>query len=69
METFSTVADSLVVGQKIGSDERVVMFCKMKEGCRFDEVLVADIKSKIKSQLSPRHVPSAILAIGDIPVS
>jgi acetoacetyl-CoA synthetase len=64
------VADSLCVGQKIKGedDERVVLFLKMKDNIQLTEALVKEIKVKIRSELSPRHVPSFILSIDDIPV-
>ncbi|KAJ3295776.1 hypothetical protein HK104_002336 [Borealophlyctis nickersoniae] len=67
MGQFPAVADSLAVGQKMGEDERVVLFCKMAEGHRFTDELVEQIKSRIRSQLSSRHVPAVILPIADIP--
>ena len=67
VNVFPQVQDSLVVGQKIDDGEQVVMFLKMAEGQNFTAELVNSIKSKIRSQLSPRHVPAVILPIGDIP--
>eukprot|EP00004_Rigifila_ramosa_P004665 TRINITY_DN1514_c0_g1_i1.p1 TRINITY_DN1514_c0_g1~~TRINITY_DN1514_c0_g1_i1.p1 ORF type:complete len:696 (-),score=186.21 TRINITY_DN1514_c0_g1_i1:27-2114(-) len=67
IEQFSAVADSVVVGQKWQGDERVVLFLKMKTPETFSPELIAAIKQAIRSQLSPRHVPSVILEIGDIP--
>lgn len=63
------VADSIVVGQKRpeDNDERVVLFLKMKEGCEFNKDLVDKIKVKIRTELSPRHVPAVILPIAEIP--
>ncbi|CAG8592269.1 13841_t:CDS:2 [Cetraspora pellucida] len=67
VENFPEVQDSLAVGQKVGKDERVVLFLKMCDGIKFNDELVTRIKTKIKEQLSPRHVPSFILPIRDIP--
>ncbi len=39
----------------------------MKPGQPFNPELVNQIKLKIRAQLSPRHVPSFILPITDIP--
>ncbi|RKP20371.1 acetoacetate-CoA ligase [Rozella allomycis CSF55] len=66
---FPQVEDSLVVGQKRpqDTDERVVLFLKMTQGCQLDERLINEIKLMIRNQLSPRHVPSFILPIGEIP--
>ncbi|KAI7861446.1 acetoacetate-CoA ligase [Spinellus fusiger] len=63
------VEDSLCVGQKIKDqdDERVVLFVKMKSTVELTGELVRTIKTKIRSELSPRHVPAFILAVQDIP--
>ncbi|CAM0140113.1 hypothetical protein VKS41_005726 [Umbelopsis sp. WA50703] len=62
------VEDSLCVGQKISEDdERVVLFLKMKDNAQLTESLIKDIKVRIRSELSPRHVPAFILPIQDIP--
>jgi acetoacetyl-CoA synthetase len=39
----------------------------MKHPYSLDEELTARIKKKIKEECSPRHVPSIILAVEDIP--
>jgi acetoacetyl-CoA synthetase len=65
---FPTIQDSLAVGQKTADDERVILFIKMVPNIDFTEKLVNDIKSKIRSLLSARHVPAVILPIADIPV-
>jgi acetoacetyl-CoA synthetase len=64
------VADSLVVGQRrpTDTDERVVLFLKMSEGKEFDIALADQIRSQIRKELSPRHVPAFVLPITDIPV-
>lgn len=71
VDRLQQVEDSLCVGQKIKGqdDERVVLFLKMKQGHEFTEDLVKSIKTMIRSQLSPRHVPAIVLPIQDIPVS
>jgi acetoacetyl-CoA synthetase len=68
----SGIEDTLCVGQKIKNedDERVVLFLKMKDGSlKVPDDLVKKIKTTIRSELSPRHVPAFVLAIADIPVS
>ncbi|ORY53091.1 acetoacetate-CoA ligase [Rhizoclosmatium globosum] len=64
---FSEVPDSLVVGQQYKNDERVIMFVKMAEGREFDADIEKRIKSKIRDELSARHVPAIILPVTDIP--
>ncbi|KAI9179007.1 hypothetical protein H9P43_005669 [Blastocladiella emersonii ATCC 22665] len=67
IDQFPQVADSLVVGQKVGDDERVIMFLQMPDGKKLEAELVNAIKAKIRTQLSPRHVPAVIVQVPDIP--
>ena len=71
VQTFPQIADSVCVGQSNmdKSEERVVLFVKMKNDCDFDSNLVSLVSTAIREQLSPRHVPAVILPIEDIPVS
>ena len=59
------ITDTLAVGQRMKEDERVVMFVKM-EGALSDE-RIKEIKTKIRVELSPRHVPAIIMKCPDIP--
>lgn len=66
------IEDTLCVGQKIKNedDERVILFLKMKDkDAKVTDALVRKIKTTIRSELTPRHVPEFVLAISDIPVS
>ena len=61
------IEDSLVVAQPWESDVRIVLFVVLRDGIRLDENLVAKIKTFIRSDTTPRHVPARILAIPDVP--
>ncbi|KAF9201722.1 hypothetical protein BGZ49_008075, partial [Haplosporangium sp. Z 27] len=72
VDTYPQVQDSLCVGQtlKDGTDERVVLFLKVADEEAekpLDEILVSKIKTHIRNQLSPRHVPAFVLKTKDIP--
>ncbi|KAJ2822102.1 hypothetical protein FBU31_004690, partial [Coemansia sp. 'formosensis'] len=68
VDTYPEVADSLVVGQQHGVDERVLMFLQMADGHQFTTDIVKRISLHIRSHLSPRHVPALILSVaGGIP--
>ena len=67
VEGFDVVADSLVIGQPIDGDERVVLFIKMNEGQELSNELIVEIKKTIRSNCSPRHVPAIVLETNDIP--
>ncbi|KAJ1824962.1 hypothetical protein LPJ60_000335 [Coemansia sp. RSA 2675] len=68
VDTYPEVADSLVVGQQYGVDERVLMFLQMTEGHQFTADIAKRINMHIRSHLSPRHMPALTLPIaGGIP--
>jgi acetoacetyl-CoA synthetase len=45
----------------------VVLFVKLREDLRLEDVLVNRIKQVIKENTTPRHVPAKILQVTDIP--
>ena len=59
--------DSLVIGQEWEGDQRVILFLKMKDGFILSDELIVEIKSQIRSNCSPRHVPAKILETKGIP--
>lgn len=67
VENLPEIADSLVVGQDWEDDERVILFVKLNDNSDLTEDLRKSIKSSIRTNCSPRHVPSKILPIADIP--
>lgn len=70
LQFFSAqVEDSLCVGRRrpTDTDETVVLFVKMAVGTTYSDELVKEIKSKIRSELSPRHVPGIVAETPDIP--
>jgi acetoacetyl-CoA synthetase len=67
VESFSAIEDSLVIGQEWQGDQRVILFLKIKNQGSLSDDLLIRIKTAIRSNCSPRHVPEKILAIADIP--
>lgn len=47
--------------------QEVWLFVQLESQDELDDELVGSIKAQLKSACSPRHVPSAIFAISDIP--
>ena len=43
------------------------MFIRLQEGLSFDQQLVDKIKKTIRENATPRHVPSKIIEVPDIP--
>ncbi len=67
VEMIPEVLDSLVVGQDWDSDMRIILFVKLREGIQLTDELVTRIKTTIRQNTSPRHVPAKVIAVGDIP--
>lgn len=67
VDTFGEVVDSLVVGQPWENDVRVILFVKLREGAALTDELVKKMKTTIRSNCSPRHVPAKIIPVADIP--
>ena len=67
VDAFEEVGDSLVVGQSINGDERVILFIMLNERSSLTEELIIKIKKSIRSNCSPRHVPAIVLETKDIP--
>ena len=67
VESMDSVEDSLVIGQEWEGDQRVILFLKMKDGFILSDELIVEIKSQIRSNCSPRHIPAKILETKGIP--
>jgi acetoacetyl-CoA synthetase len=66
---FPDFEDTICVGQRRpqDSDERVILFIKMKGERPLLKCTVAAVRSAITAALSPRHVPSFIFQTPEIP--
>jgi acetoacetyl-CoA synthetase len=67
VEQFDEVEDSLVIGQPWQNDVRVILFLKMAPDAHLDAALRDRIKTAIRTNISPRHVPAKMLTTPDIP--
>ena len=67
VEQIKEVLEGLVVGQIWQGDTRIVLFVRLDPKSDLTEDLINKIKTKIKIGASPRHVPSKIIVVNDIP--
>ncbi len=67
VEGIPEIEDSLVVGQDWKGDVRVVLFVKLAQGKPLTEELKNKIRTILRTNASPRHVPAKIVAVPDIP--
>ena len=67
VENFKEIKESIAVGQQWDNDVRIVLFVVLNENFELNEELKTNIKKRIRTEASPRHVPSKILKVSDIP--
>ena len=67
VESMEEVSDSIVVGKKWNSDIKVILFVVLKEDIILTKEMIKKIKKNIRVNATPRHVPSAICQVKEIP--
>ena len=67
VEKVEEVLESLCIGQPWDNDVRVVLFVRLREGVQLDEELINRIRTTIRANTTPRHVPAKVVQINDIP--
>ena len=67
VEKFKEVRESIVVGQSWDNDVRIILFVVLSKNYKLNEKLSARLKKTIRYEASPRHVPSKIIEVKDIP--
>jgi acetoacetyl-CoA synthetase len=67
VEQIDQVVEALAVAQEWQDDERIVLFVRLVPGATLDQALIQRIKEQIRQNCTPRHVPTKIIAVADIP--
>ena len=67
VEKFPEIKEAVVVGQSWDNDIRIILFIIMNKNSVISDNLSKKIKQQIRKNASPRHVPSKIIAVKDIP--
>ncbi len=67
VEKIEEIADSLAIGQEWKNDQRIILFVKLAEGYHLTEKLIDKIKRLLRENASPRHVPTMIIEVPEIP--
>ena len=67
IESFEEIIDSVVIGKPEGSDVSIVLCLKLAEGMNITKGFEDEIKLQIRNSTSPRHVPSFVFQVEDIP--
>jgi len=67
VEKFREIQESIVIGQSWNNDIRIILFVVLNKGYALSEDIKTKLKKEIRSNVSPRHVPSKIIPILEIP--
>ncbi len=67
VEQIDAVLESLVIGQDWDNDTRVVLFVRLRDGVTLDDDLIKTIRTRIRQNCTPRHVPAKVVQVADIP--
>ncbi len=67
VEKFKEIKDSIVIGQSWDNDVRIILFVVMNNSNELSLELIKNLKKQIRLDASPRHVPSKILKVNDVP--
>jgi len=67
VESIDEVVESLVIGQQWQGDVRVVLFVRLREDLALNDEIIDLIKSTIRANATPRHVPAKVVQVNDIP--
>jgi len=67
VEQLPEIEESLVIDQEWQGDTRIVLFVRLRPGLALDEALTQKIKTQIRANTTPRHVPAKIVQVADIP--
>ena len=67
VENMDEIMDSIVVGYPKKNDVSVILFVVTKPEYEFSDELSLQIRNKIRSELTPRHVPEQIFRINEVP--
>ena len=67
VEDIDFITEGLVVGQDFDDDVRIILFVTTKNNQEIDNEKIKLIKSKIRKNCSPKHVPAIIIKAPEIP--
>ena len=67
VEDINFITEGLVVGQDYNDDIRIILFVTTKNNQELNEEKIKFIKSKIRNNCSPKHVPAIIIKVPEIP--
>ena len=67
VDKFKEIQESIVIGQSWNNDIRIILFVVLNKSYTLTEEIKLKIKKEIKLNASPRHIPSKIIQVLEIP--
>ena len=67
VEDIDFITEGLVVGQAFEDDVRIILFVTTKNDQEINDEKSKLIKSRIRKNCSPKHVPAVIIKVPEIP--
>ena len=67
VDSIAEIADSIIVFIDKDDKEAMPLFVKMADGFDLTDEIIGRIKTTIRSNFTPRHVPDQIIAVEEIP--
>jgi acetoacetyl-CoA synthetase len=67
VEQIPSIVESLVFGQAWDNDTRIVLLVRLANGAELNDAMRADIRARVRTACTPRHVPAVIAAVADLP--
>jgi acetoacetyl-CoA synthetase len=69
VEEFDEVDDSLVVHLEdpAGGNGELLLHVQLRAGTELDDALVGRLRTALRTELSPRHIPDAVTAVPVVP--
>jgi len=67
VEDIDFITEGLVVGQDYDDDVRIILFVTTKNNQEINDEKIKFIKSRIRKNCSPKHVPAIIIKVPEIP--
>jgi acetoacetyl-CoA synthetase len=67
VDRHPAVIESIAVPRFVGDDQVIVLFVRLVDGHVLDDDLITDLRARIRTELSPRHVPAAIGQVHRMP--
>ena len=67
VEQVIGVEEALVFGQQTGDDVRIVLLVRLAAGVELTDEMQAEVRARVRTGCTPRHVPAVIVAVPDLP--